>query len=299
MFLAFQTHWNTFPVRYLRLPLGANPAKLSTWKPMLSTIRAKLITWKGKFFSMAMIKSILSSLSLYYMSVFSMPKGINKVITSINCSFLWKVNLNSHGICKVAWHKVIKSKSFNGLGLGSLHNKNLALLFKWLYNLDKGVAGGWQDLILRKYWPHFANGLHVFAGSLSPIWHGMISVISSNQIIVIPLQSNVEFKVGDRRNIKFWTDSWLGFATPLQLLFSRLYNLSLQQSISLVYVYSPTDTSLNLSQRRSLRPWELCMRESLIAEVKRGLIFFNGEDIKIWKFHSSDVYSVYLDCHFF
>jgi hypothetical protein len=39
----------------------------------------------------------------------------------------------------VPWHKVIKSKSFGDLELGSLHDKNLALLFKWLWNLDKGV----------------------------------------------------------------------------------------------------------------------------------------------------------------
>ena len=157
------------------------------------------------------------------------------------------------------WHKVIKSKSFGDLELGSLHDKNLALLFKWLWNLDKGVAGGWQDLILRKYQPHFANGLYMFASSLSPTWHGMVSAISSNQSIAIPLQSNFRLKVGDRRNIRFWTDSWLGSATPLQLLFPKLYNLSLQQSISLADVYGLTDISLNISWRRSPRPYELCM----------------------------------------
>jgi hypothetical protein len=85
------------------------------------------------------------------MSVFPMSKGITKVISSINRYFLWKGTSNSQGIYKVAWHKVIKNKFFGGLELGSLHNKNLALLFKWLWNLDKRVAGGWQDLILRKY----------------------------------------------------------------------------------------------------------------------------------------------------
>jgi hypothetical protein len=93
----------------------------------------------------------------------------------------------------------------------------------------------------------------------------MVSTISSNESIVIPFQSNVGFKVGDGRNIRFWTDSWLGSATPLQLLFPRLYNLSLQQLISLADVYGLTDTSLNISWRRSPRPYELCMRESLIA----------------------------------
>jgi len=85
---------DTFPVRYLGLPLEANPSRLSTWKPVLSTIRAKLSTWKGNFLSMAgrlcLIKSVLSSFPLFYMSVFAMPKGIIKVISSLTGLFFGK-----------------------------------------------------------------------------------------------------------------------------------------------------------------------------------------------------------------
>jgi hypothetical protein len=31
--------------------------------------------------------------------------------------------------------------------------------------------------------------------------------------------------------------------------------------------------------------------------VECGLVFFKGEDNKIWKFHGFDVYSVYSGCH--
>jgi hypothetical protein len=117
------------------------------------------------------------------MSVFAMPKHIIKVISSLTRSFLWKGTSTSHGIFKVAWHRVIKSKSFGGLGLRSIYNKNLALLFKWLWNLDKGVAGGWQEHILLKYRPHFMNGIPAFTGSLSPTWHGIVSTNFSTQNI--------------------------------------------------------------------------------------------------------------------
>jgi hypothetical protein len=294
---------DTFPVRYLGLPLGANPSRLSTWKPVLSTIRAKLSTWKGNFLSMAgrlcLIKSVLSSLPLFYMSVFAMPKGIIKVISSLTRSFLWKGTSTSHGIFKVAWHKVIKSKSSGGLGLGSIHNKNLALLFKWIWNLDNGVVGGWQEHILLKYRPRFINGIPEFTCSLSPTWHGIVSTIFSTQNISNLLHANVGFKVGDGRNIRFWTDSWLGSTTTLQLLFPRLYNLSLQQKSSLADICDLTDKSFNLSWRRPLRPRENCMRESLIAEVQRGLIFSDGADRKVWKFHSSGMYSAQSGCALF
>jgi hypothetical protein len=97
---------DTFPVIYLRFPFDVNLNRLSTWKLVLSTIKAKLSTWKEKFFNMAgklcLIKSVLSSLSLYYMFFFPMPKGINNVISSVNHFLVWKGTLNSCGICKVA-----------------------------------------------------------------------------------------------------------------------------------------------------------------------------------------------------
>jgi hypothetical protein len=37
----------------------------------------------------------------------------------------------------------------------------------------------------------------------------------------------------------------------------------------------------------------------LIAEVQRGLVFSCGEDRKIWKFHSSGMYTIHSGCLFF
>ena len=51
---------------------------------------------------LCLIKLVLSSLSLYYMFVFPIPKGISNVISSINHLLVWKGTLNSRGICKVA-----------------------------------------------------------------------------------------------------------------------------------------------------------------------------------------------------
>jgi len=161
------------------------------------------------------------------MFVFPIPKGITKTISSINRYSLWKGTSNSHGIYKVTWHKIIKSKPFGGLGLRSFHNKNFAMSFKWLWNLDKGMAWGWQELFLWKYMPYFYKWSScVYKFFISNLASHCISN-SLNHSIATPLQTNIEFKVGDERNIRFWTDSWLGFTTPLQFMFPRLYNLSL------------------------------------------------------------------------
>nr|KYP36869.1 hypothetical protein KK1_041971 [Cajanus cajan] len=39
------------PFKHLSLPLGANPRKLSTWKPMLDGLRKRLSSWKHKHLS--------------------------------------------------------------------------------------------------------------------------------------------------------------------------------------------------------------------------------------------------------
>jgi hypothetical protein len=68
---SFSCRGDTFLVKYLRLPMGANPFHLSTWKPIISYIRSRLAAWKGKMLSIAgrisLIKSVLNSLSLFYM----------------------------------------------------------------------------------------------------------------------------------------------------------------------------------------------------------------------------------------
>jgi hypothetical protein len=78
---------------YLGMPLGSNPRRLSTWKPIIKNFRRKLSMWRGGILSMAghicRIKSVLSSLPVYYMSSFLMLKGFCNILTSIQRRFLW------------------------------------------------------------------------------------------------------------------------------------------------------------------------------------------------------------------
>jgi hypothetical protein len=37
------------PIKYLGLPVGANPRKMSTWEPMLAAIRGRLGAWGNKY----------------------------------------------------------------------------------------------------------------------------------------------------------------------------------------------------------------------------------------------------------
>jgi len=68
------------PFTYLGLPIGGDPRKLSFWKPVVDCIVSRLSKWNNKFLSfggrLVLLKSVLSSLPVYFLSFFKAPAGI-------------------------------------------------------------------------------------------------------------------------------------------------------------------------------------------------------------------------------
>lgn len=79
------------PLKYLGLPLGASLSRKLTWKPVVEKFKKKLSGWKRRVSSFAgrvtLIKSMLSALPVYYMSLFKMPDCVAKEIDRIQASF--------------------------------------------------------------------------------------------------------------------------------------------------------------------------------------------------------------------
>jgi hypothetical protein len=78
----------TIPFVYLGLPIGGDSRRLSFWKPVVDRIEARLLSWNHKFLSfggrLTLLKSVLSSLPVYFLSFFKAPTGI---ITSLESTF--------------------------------------------------------------------------------------------------------------------------------------------------------------------------------------------------------------------
>ena len=125
------------PMSYLGLPLGANFKSKSIWNPILEKMERKLSGWQRMYLSkggrVTLIKSTLSSLPTYYLSLFPIPKSVALRIDKIQRDFLWGGMGEGKKFHLVNWNQVCQPLSSGGLGFRNLRVFNRALLGKWLW----------------------------------------------------------------------------------------------------------------------------------------------------------------------
>ena len=123
-----------WPLQYLGLYLGGNPCTKMFWEPVVRKVRKRLDRRKRSFLSrggkLSLIESVLSSVPIYFLSLFKIPGSVAKELESLMRDFLWEGCDGEHGDHLVAW-KVCLPKVYGGLGLGDLVRRK-KFLFKWL-----------------------------------------------------------------------------------------------------------------------------------------------------------------------
>ena len=101
---------------------------------LVSRIERKLAGWKGKYLSkggkLTLIRSTLSSIPTYFMSLHIMPISVAKQIEKLQRDFLWGSDGGVKRYSLVGWDSICQAKSSGGLGVRSLATFNRALLGK-------------------------------------------------------------------------------------------------------------------------------------------------------------------------
>ena len=73
---------STLPMKYLGLPLGASFKSKNIWNPIVEKMECRLAGWKRLYLSkggrLTLIKSTLSNLPTYFLSLFPIPAAVAK-----------------------------------------------------------------------------------------------------------------------------------------------------------------------------------------------------------------------------
>ena len=106
------------------------------WNPIIEKVERQLAGWKKLYLSkgrrLTLLKSTLSSLPTYFMSLFKIPVSMAKRIEKLQRNFLWGGVRDDIKIPWVSWNKVCTPFTRCGLGVRDLIVFNKALLGKWL-----------------------------------------------------------------------------------------------------------------------------------------------------------------------
>jgi hypothetical protein len=86
---------SSLPLKYLGLLPGASYKAKSIWNGVVEKIERRLASWKMMYLSkggrVSFIKSILSNLLKYVMSLFPFPTSVANCIEKLHRNFLWGV----------------------------------------------------------------------------------------------------------------------------------------------------------------------------------------------------------------
>jgi len=143
------------PFKYLGLLMGSCHKRNAFWANVLERMKSRLGRWKGRFLSLArrvcLIKFVLSSIPIFYVSLFKFPSSVLKEIVKLQRKFLWGWGSVGKKIAWVSWRKVCEPREDGGVGILDLRLFNVALLGKWIWCLGSDKGELWKEIIDSKY----------------------------------------------------------------------------------------------------------------------------------------------------
>ena len=145
----------TLPLKYLGLPLGAKYKSKEIQNPILEKMERQLVGLKRLYLSkrgrLTLIKSTLSSLPTYFLSLFPISSSVAKRIEKIQRDFLWGGVGEEFKYHLVNWQTICTPLQIGGLGVRQTIPFKQALLGKWLWHFATKNTAFWRQVIASKY----------------------------------------------------------------------------------------------------------------------------------------------------
>ena len=245
---ALYCHIGDLPLLYLGMPLGASYKVVSVWNPILEKMERRLSGWQKLYLSrgsrLTLLKSMLSSLPTYFLSLFTIPVSVAHRIEKLQRDFLWSGMGEEFKHHLVGWDKVCCPKEIGGLGVRNLVTFNKALLGKWLWKFGLEEHHLWHRILVAKFGVEL-GGWHTrdIRGAYGcGLWKGIMAGWDD-------FFQHVGFEVGRGNRVRFWKDKWCG-ENVLMDRFPLLFTCSSHCDATL-------DTVLASSDPRGIREWNV------------------------------------------
>lgn len=121
---------------------------------LLQKMRDRLAGWKLNMLSNAgrvvLIKYVLASLPVYFMTIGKISARTMKEITSLMWRFLWGMKEGKKCFALIVWHKLYQTAEEGGLGVKYLKLFNEALLLKLVWQVAGNKDKLWIEVLRAK-----------------------------------------------------------------------------------------------------------------------------------------------------
>jgi hypothetical protein len=145
----------SLPFSYLGVPIHFERLRRGDLQPVINKLIKKIAGWRDRLMAyssrLTLIKTCLSSVSIYLMTFIKFPKWTIRLVETQMAHCLWTTSEDKHNYHLVNWRQICMKKEFGGPGVPDLRDLNLCLLGSWIrrYAVDKEKI--WKILIDFKY----------------------------------------------------------------------------------------------------------------------------------------------------
>ncbi|XP_072074421.1 uncharacterized protein [Arachis hypogaea] len=256
-------------IRYLGIPLGANPKRVKTWDPIIKKVKERLKGWEGKFLTkvgkLVLIKAVLNSLPMYYLSMFKISKAVAARLFLYSRDFFGLRQMVER-VCR----RFNKEECLSGGGGSIRRNVRFGRKVVWsCNNLDGGMSFENQNL-----------------KRTGGVWADIGNIRMSESSLVDIYQEGLQLQVGNETKTKFWHDLWVQEGR-LKEVFPSLYRVTLNKecSISECDIWDGYIWRWSLQWRRALWEWEEQDLVKLLVILSKIGIRQEEVDTLKWKHH--------------
>lgn len=190
-----------FPCKYLDLPLSLKRIRRVEIQPLIDRIAAKLPALKGRILDkvsrVTLVRSVLSSIPIYFLSVFPLQKWALERLTNSEGDSYGRV-LRVRREVTILWDgkKALLPKCKGGLGILDLDFFSRALRLRWL-------------------WYEWNESARPWVRTTTPCTNIDSKLFRASTIVTI----------GDGTHAKFWQCCWLNGKAPMDIA-PNLYKLA-------------------------------------------------------------------------